>query len=232
MFDIKTLIESSGNLYRTTIPSGESFVWRLLTLKEYNAFRGLREAKVLSPLELYEAVFNHCFIGDSDAINGDLPAGYFCAMGELIMHLSGDGSFSSERDEIDNARLQYPMNSVQETMKRIILIAFPGYLPENIDNWTRPELLKKFVLAEAVLVNKGDYEPLDTKKIQSAAEAAKKQKIDFARENRELQQKLGAGDNEHILDQPIEVLAQKQRHTQRLEQREAQALERAMKRGR
>lgn len=218
----------------TTLPTGEQFTWRLLTLKEYRVFRGLREAGVYSPLYLYESVFDHCFLGDSDAINGNLPAGYFSAMGELIMHLSGDASFSNERDEIETARMSYPMDSVQETMKRIILIAFPAYTPEVVEDWCRPELLKKFVLAEAVLVNKGGYEPIDTKKIMSADQAAKKKSspIDFRRENAEFDQSMGDSLKPHILDQHPDVLKNKQGRTNRLQKTQARQLEKAMQRGR
>jgi hypothetical protein len=233
MIEIKTLLESGG-LYMTTLPTGEQFTWRLLTLKEYRVFRGLREAGTYSPHYLYESVFDHCFLGNSDAINGNLPAGYFSAIGELIMHLSGDASLSNERDEIETARMQYPMDSVQETMKRIILIAFPAYTPEAVEEWCRPELLKKFVLAEAVLINKGGYEPIDTKKIMTADQASKKKSspIDFRRENAEFDQSMGDSLKPHILDQHPDALKSKQGRTNRLQKTQARQLEKAMQRGR
>jgi hypothetical protein len=233
MIDIKTLIESEG-LYLTTLPTGEKFTWRLLTLKEYRVFRGLREAGTYSPLFLYEAVFDHCYLGNADVINGNLPAGYFSAIGELIMYLSGDNAFESERDEIETARALYPMDSVQETMKRIILIAFSSYTPDDIEQWSRPELLRKFTLAEAVLINKGGYEPIDTKKILTADQAKKRKNspVDFKKENMEFNEAMGDSLKPHILDQHPDVLKNRQARTNRLQKKQAQDLERAMQRGR
>ena len=232
MIDIKTLIESDG-LYQTTLLTGEKFTWRLLTMKEYRVFRGLREVGLnqIELLFLYDQVFEHCYIGNANAINGHMPAGYFPAIGEAIMWLSGDCG-ANERDEIEVARMKYNAGSVIETMKRICLMAFP-YLPEQVDNWTRPELLRKFTIAEAVLVNKGGYELLDTKKIMSAEQMKKKNKspIDFAAENREHQTTLGDMNKPHILDQPPGVLFEKQDKTNKLQKRQAQELDRLQKRG-
>lgn len=228
MIDIKTLLESEG-LYQTTLLTGEQFTWRLLTMKEYRVFRGLREANTMSLLFLYEMVFDHCYLGNADAINGHLPAGYFPAIGECIMWLSGDCG-TNERDEIEVARMKYAGNSVLETMKRIVYIAFP-YLPEQVENWTRAELVRKFTLAEAVLVNKGGYELLDTKKIMSA-EKAKKQKpaIDFRKENEEYNSTFGANDKIHPLDLPPDMLFSKQK-SKKISTEQAKQLDRAQKRG-
>lgn len=233
MIDIKTLIESDG-LYMTTLPTGEQFTWRLLTLKEYRVFRGLREAGFYSPLFLYDAVFDHCYIGKADAINGNLPAGYFSAIGELIMYLSGDNAIDGEREEIETARTMYPVDSVQETMKRIILIAFPAYTPDDVEHWTRPELLRKFTMAEAVLVNKGGYEPIDTKKILTSEQAKKRKSspIDFRRENQEYSESMGDALKPHILDQHPDVLMKRQARTNKLQKHQAKELEKAMQRGR
>lgn len=232
MIDIKTLMESDG-LYQTTLLTGEQFTWRLLTMKEYRIFRGLRDAVSgeTALLFLYDQVFEHCYVGNAQAINGYLPAGYFPAIGQVIMWLSGDCG-ANERDEIEVARMKYNAGSVVETMKRICLMAFP-YLPEQVDNWTRPELLRKFTIAEAVLVNKGGYEPLDTKKIMTAEQASKKKKnpIDFAAENKEHQTAIGDMTKPHILDQAPGVLFDKQEKTNRLQKNQARELDRLQKRG-
>ena len=226
-------MESAG-LYMTTFPTGEQFTWRLLTLKEYRIFRGLREAATLAPLTLYEEVFNHCYLGNADAVNGNLPAGYFPAMGELIMWLSGDSSTQKEREEIETARLNYPTNSVQETMKRIVLLAFAAYTPDDIETWSHVELLRKFTIAEAVLVNRGGYELLDTKQIMSQEQASKKKvnPIDFDKENREYSSAMGDANKPHILDQHPDALAMKQAKSRKLEKVLAQQLEKSIQRGR
>lgn len=196
MIDIKALMESKG-LYRTILPTGEELVWRLLTLKEYNKFVKLREAGVFLPLFLYDEVFHYCYVGNPDIINGELPAGYFNSIGQLIMLLSGDDAATDIGTQIDIARSEYPLNAVSEVMKRKILIAFPAYTPEVIDNWTKQEFFAKFTLAEAILVERGNlvvpivavdqlgYTPLDTRKIQ--AKDTPTNSIDFAKENSELE---------------------------------------------
>lgn len=231
--NIEALIESNG-LYMTTLPTGEKFTWRLLTMKEYRVFDGLRQADIYMAPVLYEMVFSRCYVGEADAINGNLPAGYFPSIGELIMWLSGDGGVSNERNEIEAAREAYSADSVLETMKRIVLIAFSSYDPDVIDTWTRPELLKKFTLAEAVLVNKGGYEPLDTKKIMSAEQAAKKKAspVDFRKENQEYSQAMGDPNKPHPLDQHPLDLARKQAKTNKLMKSQAKELDKLAKRGR
>lgn len=230
MIDIKTLVESKG-LYMTTLPSGEQFTWRLLTLKEYKVFRSLREAGLYLPLFLYGEVFDYCYLGRADAINGNLPAGIFSSIGELIMSLSGDGVMNNEKEEIEIARTKYESDSVIETMKRIVLIAFSSYTPDDIECWTRQELFEKFTIAEAVLVNKGGYDPIDTKKIMTRDQLKKKQFIDFKKENEEMAQADPTMNKPHILDQHPDVLRKTAQKTDRLQKSQARELDRVMKRG-
>lgn len=238
MIDIKTLMETEG-LYATRFPTGEEFTWRLLTLREYKVFCKLREASVMMPIVLYSEVFDYCYLGNSDAISFNVPAGYFPTMGELIMWLSGDCA-SNEAEEIEIARSKYRGNSVFETMKRTVLLAFP-YTPDEIEDWSRAELCRKFTIAEAVLVQKGkEYVPIDTSQIMSADQLAKKKKkgpaIDFKKENAAYNEAMGDASNVHILDRHPDVLAQKQKQTKAVEERKmiderkmAQQLERATK---
>jgi hypothetical protein len=214
MVDIDLLVESDG-LYMTSLPSGESFVWRLLSLKEYRTFAALRAGAVLSAMELHTKVFDRCYVGDPRVINGNLPAGIFLAIGELILHLSGDMA-GDEAAEIDSAREQYAVASVQEVMKRVVLMAFP-YKPEELDDWTRPRLTRTFVQAEAVLANKSGYEPLDTSKIMTPEQIAKQQNkpvVDMRRENREIGDEFG--DRTHALDRDPAELAQRAKRQQKL----------------
>ena len=207
MVDIDLLVESDG-LYMTTLPSGVSFTWRLLTLKEYSVFSGLREAGVLGEIQLHSDVFVRCYVGDHRAINGNLPAGIFLSLGRLIMYLSGDRA-GSEAEEINAARSTYRADSVLELMKRVVIMAF-AYQPHEIELWTRAKLTRNFVLAEAVLQNKTDYQPIDTSKIMSPGQAAvqrKKDHINYELENSELNKQSLSG--EHILDQHPSALTDK-----------------------
>jgi hypothetical protein len=214
VLDINLLVESDG-LYMTTLPEGQSFVWRLLTLKEYRVFSSLRQNGVLSTMQLHVEVFNRCYIGEPRAINGRLRAGIFLSIGELIMYLSGDCA-GQEAQEIDQARTQYHQAGVLEVMQRVILMAFP-YKPEELLGWTRAKVTRTFVMAEALLQNKSEYTPLDTSKIMSQSDMSKQGKkpvVDMRRENRELGKEMG--DRQHALDLHPAKLAEKARKTQGL----------------
>lgn len=223
MVDIDLLVESDG-LYMTTMPEGQSFVWRLLSLKEYGTFSALRAGGVLSDMELQSRVFDRCYVGEPKAINGNLPAGIFLAIGQLIMHLSGDCA-GEEAAEIDQARAVYAIASVQEVMKRVVMMAFP-YKPEELETWTRPRLTRTFVMAEALLQNKTEYQPLDTGKIMSpAAAAAKANKpvVDMRKENSQLGEEFG--DRKHALDRHPEEHDRRAKHQQKLKANQLRQLD-------
>lgn len=212
--DIDLLVESDG-LFMTTLPSGISFTWRLLTMKEFKVFATLRNQGVLHEFQLYTEVFNRCYIGDARVINGDLPAGIFLGLGELIMYLSGDRA-GEEREEIEAARAAYQDSSVTEVMKRVVLMAFSSYTPEVFESWTRAKLLERFTMAEAVLQNRSEYQPIDTSKIMTPEEAAKQRRkgpVDFAQENREFH-KSDAGEQRHALDMSPDELSRRAKKRQ------------------
>lgn len=224
--DIDLLIESDG-LYVTTLPDGASFTWRLLSIKEYRVFSTLRDQGIMSEFQVYDQAFNRCFVGDSRAINGNLPAGIFLSIGELIMYLSGDCT-GEEGQEIDAARAAYSDTSVTEVMKRVILMAFPSYVPDVFESWTRTKLTRTFVTAEAILQNKSEYQPMDTSKIMSPAEAAKQSRKanmpDIRRDNQELGKEFG--DRKHALDRHPSDLSDKAKKTQAITRDQARHLDR------
>lgn len=224
--DLNLLIESDG-LYTTTLPEGPSFTWRLLSMKEYRVFSSLRNQGIWHEYQLYGKVFDHCYVGDSRAINGNLPAGVFLSIGRLIMYLSGDCT-GEERAEIDAARAAYNQSGVLEVVKRVVLMAFP-YKPDELESWTRRKLMKIFVEAEAVLQNRGEYQPLDTSKIMTAEEAAaqhNKPVVDFRRENQELGNEFG--DRKHALDMHPSELAEKSRRTNKLKAEQLRQIQQSM----
>lgn len=222
--DIDTIIDSKG-LYKTAVPGAPPLVWRLLSMKEHAAFRKLLFSEAFHPYVLYGAVFERCYAGNIAFIDENLPAGIFISIGEMIMWMSGDSASHTQKEDITLARAAYPADSVHEVMKRVILLAFPSYTLEAIEEWTRPELLYKFTVAESVLVNRGiGYEPIDVRKIMSAKQAAKKQAIDFQRENQQLEDSKGIrGNHEHILDASPEEFQRKRKIAQAAQaQREKQ----------
>lgn len=222
MIDIDALIEGNGGLFQTLFPDGVLFRWRLLTLKEYRVFARLRDNGILQPMQLHSAVFDRCYLGDPNLINGNVPAGYEVSLGQLIMHLSGDPS-GQEGDEIEAARAGYASNSVHELTKRVVLLAFPSYTLEDIEEWTKPELLRKFTIAESVLVNRGiGYELLDTSKIYKQGDEPKGKKgpqIDFAKENKAIGDAMSGGGDAHAMDMDPSEFKKRRKISQAMEAR-------------
>ncbi len=227
MLDIDLLVETNG-LYRTTFPDLEcSFVYRILTLKEYQVFRSLRDGGVLHPWVVATKVFQRCYVGQGVLIGGDLPAGLEVSIGDLIMWLSGDSELDSFKQDLQRHRRKYAGDSVTEFMKRIICTAFPAYRWEELDGWTREQLMERFVVSESILQNRIEgYKPLDLKEVKSpeemAAVAAKqKQKpahgIDFKRENAMMRKSMGAWaedeakDSQKLSREQLQRLKAKQR---------------------
>lgn len=227
MTDIDLLIESDG-LFRTTFFDGTSFTYRLLTLKEYKVFSTLVATRATSVHILHEKIFERCYVGSLEAIPGHLPAGYTQSIGELILWLSGGSEKETAIEDIAAARNSYPADSLQEYMKRVILIAFAAYKPEEIDSWTRRDLIKSFVLAEAVLINKiPGYQPMDLDSISLDGKRSKKELINFKKENAQLKSQLGDHGSRH--DVSIFELSRREATTNRIMEREQLSMEQAKK---
>jgi hypothetical protein len=228
MIDVDALLESEG-LYITTMPDGRSYTYRLLGLKEYRIFKALRETGVLSRYHLHDKVFDRCYLGNPDMIDGDTPAGYTLSIGELIMWLSGDGATHGDKEDLENARMMYQGDTVYEHMRRVCLRAFPSYKIEDLDRWTRPLLLQRFVIAEHMLAETGEYQPIELKNIMTAEQKAKHQKrqeapgggIDFARENAGLSKEMAGAEGHDVFDLPPDQFQRKMRIAQRMDRQRA-----------
>lgn len=223
MLDVNLIIDSEG-LYMTTFPDGRSFKWRLLTMKEYKAFRAIRGPGMLHPHIVHEKVFERCYIGHYDLISGDIPAGWTISLGELIMHMSGDTSGISDRMDLENARKF--SNSFLEYMKRVILRAFPSYTLETFDGWSRKKLFDRFVFAENLLHENGSgYKPIELKDILTPEEHEKRSKrkgIDFKGDNAALDGVLGSNGQEDLIDLPPEQFNKKMKIAQAMSKRNMQ----------
>ena len=205
MLDVDTLIESEG-LFQTILPNRMRLTWRLLTIKEFRAFRALASSGVVNTYHLHDQVFDRCYLGQASLINGEIPVGWCLSIGRVIYEMSGgNGDF---KGELDHIRMMNPADAIEPYMKRIVLRAFPSYTFEEIESWTRPVFLQRFVIAEQILAENGTgYEPLALKDILTPAEKArhdKKQKrsqgIDFARENASLNQATNTVGGQDIWD--------------------------------
>lgn len=210
--DLKLLL-SEKELFHTKFPTGDSFVWRLLTLKEYQRFRVLRDTGVVHPFILYSTIFDYCLVGDPQLLNGNIPAGIPIAIGQCIMWLSGETEVMSLVDDIAGARAGYPADSMLEVMKQVIFMAWPGYVEEDLGKLTYPELVKRFVKAETLLQRRGvQYEPVNLKKISRGDEAKKRKGPDFKAENAEMERAVGQ--RTPMLDRtPVDLEEARQRNS-------------------
>lgn len=215
MLDIDKFVESDG-LYVTSLPQGGSFCWRLLSLKEYRVFNGLRRQGQVNEYELYSMVFDRCFMGNAILIDGQLPMGLFFSIGKLILELSGDSGAQQEKEDLEAYREIYPRNTLLEYMKRVILRAFPSYTPEVIEKWSKVRVFKEFTMAEAVLEEGVGYKPISLDNVLSPEEVAKKASkkqnaVNFEKENGQLNQALGTSDGKHFTEQTPADLAKRVR---------------------
>ena len=226
MVNIDELVASDG-LYHTQFSSEYGFSWRLLTLKEYRVFRGLRDFGAMSTYNVYYEVFKRCYVRELAVLNQRIPFGMLVSMGEMIMWLSGDCEMETLKDVIVIARNIYPSDSVNERMKQVVFTAFPSYKLEEIEGWTRPRLIKSFVTSEYVLTQRGfAYEPMDVNEIKRPDEIEEVQElpdkyqhsIDFAKEARAQQQELGGWAEEDAMER-------EHTESQQLTTKQAQALD-------
>ena len=201
--DIDTILETDGNLYRTLVPDiGLNLSYRLLSLKEYRVFRGLRDGNVADSYSISEMVFERCFIGEASLISTEIPAGITISIGNLIMYLSGDCEDETLKDDIRRVRQLHPRDTVFEHMRAVICTAF-SYKVEEIDSWSRPEFFRKFAISENILSKQNpDFTALQLSDIKSQEDLNKQANpngnIDFRKENRELSQHVGRLDNEEV----------------------------------
>ncbi len=177
------------DLFYTVFPDGRTFLWRLLSIKEYRKFCVLRSTGQWHPYYLYSKVFERCYEDKLDLLPDDMPMFVPTSIGALCMYLSGDCESESAKEDITVARGMYVTGDLTETLKRTILLAYSRYTPTELDLLTRPELIRLFVQAEAFLQYQvGDkFKPLDISKITSGSEMAKTPKARFEAVNFELE---------------------------------------------
>jgi len=177
-------------------------------MKEYRVFVKLREGDLLPPLVLAEEVFNRCYLGTASLISQDLPAGLTVSVGQLVMWLSGDCEQDTLKQDIKIARRSNPADTVLNHMMAVINMAFSAYSLEDMDSWTRPELLEKFTIAENVLsLQNPEFQRMQLKDIKTPEEMAKmkakkknKGPVNFEADNRAIQKAMGphlVEENEH-----------------------------------
>jgi len=217
MVDLSTLLKSSA-IFKTVFPNGNTVEWRLLTLKEYRIFSGLRSLETLSEEYIAFSVFKHCYQGSFDLLNKRMPAGIPITIGRLILYLSGDCEKETIKSDITIARAMYQGAAVNEHMKRVVFTAFPVYKIEDADSWTRQELLEKFAISEVLLIERGIVEkPFDVDSITFGGEQVQEDSIvpiNFETDSQALTKELGPWAQSDIIEEEVNqkkrVLSKKQ----------------------
>jgi len=211
--DIDKIIEANGSIYKTYFPGADvSMSYRLLSLREYKVYKSLRDGGILPPFIINELVFERCYFGNKDLINRDMPAGITITIGEVIMYLSGDCDSETLNQDISIMRQLHPQNTVFEYMRSAIVTAFPTYTISKLESLTRSDFLRYFVIAENVLSKQNEeYQKLNLKEIKTQAEinSSPANKIDFAKENRDIRRAVGHWKGEEAETQYHEERKQK-----------------------
>lgn len=188
--------KKNQEIFRSEFPTEKGswkLEWRLLSLARYRHFHTLRAEQKIHPFLIYKKVFDECFVGDINLISSKMPLFIPVTVGNLIMHLSGDSNADTIANEIAFARNTYDPDDIIEIMKKVICIAFEHTDWDDLEEYTKYELISKFVIAESMLMYKtsGSYQPLDLSKLvradqigsSSQTKEVEVEYIDFEREN-------------------------------------------------
>jgi len=163
--EIKDIIKSKEELYIINFDYN-SYVFRLLSLGEFNRFSKLLNNGVIAPFFIYEEIFNLCTDYKYEFTSKNVVAGYAISTGNLIYHLSGNKEGKEFLYEIAQVREELKPDSIYEHMKIIILTAFSSYSPKDILDMTEKEFIYNFVSAENKLAKtKEGFQRLDLKAI-------------------------------------------------------------------
>jgi hypothetical protein len=125
-----------------------TYVFRLLTLGEFERFNKFLKNNVIPPMFLYEEMFNLCT--DRLYLNENLlnPIGPIITTGNLIYSLSGNKEGKDFLLEVAESRKNINGESLYEHMRITILTAFTSYNPRDIKSMTEKEFIETFVVAE------------------------------------------------------------------------------------
>jgi hypothetical protein len=144
-----TELLAAPEAFVTKFPDGSSLCWRLLTLREYETFRGLVSSGIAEERYIRCEVVDLCVF--DTAIIDELYAGYVDGLGALILWLSGDCNNQTLKADLTAAKQLFTGKSVFEHMSAVVLTAFPNLTFIDIDSWSRNKLIQTFIRAEHIL---------------------------------------------------------------------------------
>ena len=181
--EIKDIIKSKEELFIINFDYN-NYVFRLLTLGEFNRFNKLLSNKVIAPFFIYEEIFNLCTEYRYEYISKNVVAGHAISAGNLIYYLSGDKEGKDFLFQIAQQRQELKADSIYEHMKIIILTAFSSYTPRCILEMTEKEFIYNFVSAENKLAKtKEGFQRLDLKAIYDELYNPKPKQKETSKEN-------------------------------------------------
>ena len=206
MISLSELLAASEG-FLTKFPDGSQVAWKLLSIKQYEALRGLVASGILSEPEARHEAFNLCSLERAEYFS-QLPAGYVDAIGAMILWYSGDCNPTTLKNDLYTLKQAYTGGTPQEHMMTVILTAFQSLTLEEVEGWSRNKLLRTFVRAEHALAYRlGEgFTYLDPNDIQFAGEKSEKIGVDFDTEISEMRDQ-GLGTNPWVDDDDEEKLA-------------------------
>jgi hypothetical protein len=189
MLSLGELLKASEG-FLTRFPNGSQVTWKLLSIKQYEALRGLVASGILSEHEARHEAFAMVVL-DNTIIYQEFPAGYIDALGALVLWYSGDCNSQTLRNDLNQLRQAFTGQTPHEHMVTVITTAYPALTIDDVESWSRNKLLRIFVRAEHALhFRLGDaFQYLDPKNIVFAGEETpNKMGVDFDSEIAEMRE--------------------------------------------
>jgi hypothetical protein len=173
MISLDEVLKASEG-YLTKFPDGSQAAWKLLSIKQYEALRGLVASGFLSEAEARHEAFRLACIVPGDYYF-DWPAGYVDGLGALILYFSGDCNADTLKNDLMQLKQSFSGNTVYERMIIVILAAYPSLTIDDVEQWSRPKLLKTFVRAEHSMQYKygKSFEYMNVNDIKTSADVDK-----------------------------------------------------------
>lgn len=173
--NLREIASSKEELYLINFDYN-GYIFRLLTLGEFNRFNKLLNNGVIAPFFIYEEIFNYCSDYKYENISYNVLAGHAITAGNLIYHLSGNKEGKDFLIEIAQKREELNSDSIYEHMKIVILTAFVSYTPKDIQSMTEKDFIYNFVCAENKLAKtKEGFQRVDLKAIYDELYLPKKE---------------------------------------------------------
>jgi len=143
---ITTWKEEHGSVYNAVM-AGQEFIFRSLTLKEFDAF--MAQSKKLDSALLDEYIVDMGLLYPYDPDFDNKPAGVVTGLAEEILEYSSFGTPKSGIQVLDEEREQFL--DVRGLLKAFIIAGMPAYTEEDLEDLNFRQLAHKVALSEKVL---------------------------------------------------------------------------------